>query len=568
MCSKQVLFNKLLILTCIYFQEHQELDNASQDKLADSSIDDSSDLDDDLNELSLSIMRQSRTIKPPNVKKPFSCKSSLKKYKDTFEMDVSFSDSDNDPDFKPSTCSFSSDSDEYETYTVRKRHVSSSQDSGIPKKLAKYQKGTSTGEFSSKPYTPAQEKEIAVKSNLYTGKKEIEKTERYMNNDIHPRSSSPKIYATDRPDIYFVPVEKSNFNKRGTSKLHPKVANKLFPCPFTCKDRKQNFQQHIISGLHKKEPVVQEILKLDENSKERKDKIAILRNEAITKWNITVLKTGGELILTRRSTTSDTDFKCSDYGPCPYCSIWILRSLMKRHQRMCPASKIDCDAKSATAGDLMTLSDIIAGRIPVEASEELKNEVFKIMKSDHISSVAKSDDLIVQLGNSWMRRNVGNKAMRKYYTSSIMRLAARLLIELRKLQVDEDLKRSLSFFEACRPDNYKHFITAVLQTCGPIDDDLTSPSNAIKLSYDIRRLAEMKMSRAMDDTDTERGDRRRKEAKRFLTKMQISWCIDVKKLAKHVLSERQLNTRVELPDPGRETTLSRIFLSYPNHQPV
>ena len=35
-------------------------------------------------------------------------------------------------------------------------------------------------------------------------------------------------------------------------------------------------------------------------------------------------------------------------------------------------------------------------------------------------------------------------------------------------------------------------------------DDMTAPSNAINLSYDVRRLAEKKMARAMDDLDEER----------------------------------------------------------------
>ena len=70
------------------------------------------------------------------------------------------------------------------------------------------------------------------------------------------------------------------------------------------------------------------------------------------------------------------------------------------------------------------------------------------MKNDHISKVARSDPLIVALGNLAMKRNIGNKVMRPYNVSSDIRLVARALIELRELQEEEDAKKNLTWYDA------------------------------------------------------------------------------------------------------------------------
>ena len=52
------------------------------------------------------------------------------------------------------------------------------------------------------------------------------------------------------------------------------------------------------------------------------------------------------------------------------------------------------------------------------------------MRNDQVAKVARNDPLIIGLGNMWMKRNVGNRAMRRYYTSSIMWLVAKLLMNI------------------------------------------------------------------------------------------------------------------------------------------
>ena len=193
--------------------------------------------------------------------------------------------------------------------------------------------------------------------------------------------------------------------------------------------------------------------------------------------------------------------------------------------------------------------------------EELKNEVFTNMKNDEISKLAKSDSLICGLGNASIKRNIGNKTMRRYNVSSDMRLAARCLWELRDLQETEEAQKNLTWYDALIPSQYDNIVQAVFRVCrenvmDPLEeeedidvDDLEAPSNAIKLSYDIARLSSMKITKAINLEDKKLGEKIRKETKRFMEKFKYNWSADVKKRAQHVRRESKLNTEVGLPDP-------------------
>ena len=216
--------------------------------------------------------------------------------------------------------------------------------------------------------------------------------------------------------------------------------------------------------------------------------------------------------------------------------------------------------------ELILQSDIVAGRICLEASEDLKKEVFVTMKNDHISKVARSDSLIVALGNLAMMRNRVNKVMRTYNVSSDMRLVAHALIELRELQEEDHAKKNLNWYEALTPDQYPNIVKAVFAVCrenfieakqgdDAVDEDyLETPSDAIKLSYEIARLCSLKITASIAETDR-LGENIRKETKRFMEIFNYNWSTDLKNRARHVLRERNLNHTVELPDP---TTLPNM----------
>jgi hypothetical protein len=133
--------------------------------------------------------------------------------------------------------------------------------------------------------------------------------------------------------------------------------------------------------------------------------------------------------LARRS--SNTHFKVTDYAPCPKCEEWIiLEKSITYHQQSCPASQ-SFNEVFHIGTTILTVS-ILAGKINVKGSKILQKEFMPCMKRDDVGNFAVQDDLIVGLGDIWVMKNVDNKRKRRNYSSFHMRLAARLLKELRK----------------------------------------------------------------------------------------------------------------------------------------
>jgi len=210
----------------------------------------------------------------------------------------------------------------------------------------------------------------------------------------------------------------------------------------------------------------------------------IIRNKGDHMHNLRVLSEGiGEIILGRRQHGL---FDVKQYGPCPKCFIWIkIDKTMFRHQLRCPSTDDGDDHLGMKELRITSLAE--AGRLNLKAEKALREEVFTTITNDHIGQVAQNDTLIIALGNLWLTKNIGNKLKRKYYTFSRMRDSARLLINLREQTGHEDYDMS----EFLEPDKFDHVVTAALTTASPgFDDeeDLKSPSTAIKLGYDIKRM--------------------------------------------------------------------------------
>lgn len=174
----------------------------------------------------------------------------------------------------------------------------------------------------------------------------------------------------------------------------------------------------------------------------------------------------------------------------------------------------------------------------------LKKEVFPIMQLDNISKIAKTDTLIVNLGNQWMMRNRSNEINRKYYTSSVMRLNAKLKLAY---QVMKNTKEDMDYF--LQPKFFATVLKGALKCCDFDDvdeEDLKAPINAIKLGYDLKRMLDAKLAKAIKHDN----DKKRKEAKDFRKLMEIEWSLKVTKLARSILNERSFNVTRRLPLPS------------------
>ena len=211
-----------------------------------------------------------------------------------------------------------------------------------------------------------------------------------------------------------------------------------------------------------------------------------------------------------------------------------------------------------TKSNLLIQSYIIAGRFTSDSSKLLRDEVLTItciMRSDDITEVAQSDALIFALGESWLRRNIDNKVKRKYYASQRMRLNAKFLMEIRKLEhqdsklPDEASKPSKAMWDFLIPSQFDNAVRAAIQvalTYMDDEEDLRAPSNAIKLKYDLIRLVNAKWGLFIKNN----GDKDEiRDCESFLQLIKVEWTEGVTKLARTVLVDRQNFKKKNIPSP-------------------
>ena len=393
------------------------------------------------------------------------------------------------------------------------------------------------------------------KSGTITNNQSLEDEDSHFTRDIAPEECT---FDVKYPQIFtktYGPHNEKSKSGRSYDVVHA--------C-FYCKKLFTNIQTHIINK-HPHQPEVKEITEmkqslntLDDNSNERKEvalqikqKQGILRNKGDNVHNQAVLKEKkGELLLARRK---KEDKLCIDeYGPCPNCFQWIVLSTsITKHQGTCPAR--NNNVSSWHKGGSIIQAKILSGRIQNSPSKLLVKEVFSIMRRDAITEVAINDALITTLGNVWMMKSIDNKMRRKHFASFHMRLAARLLTLLR-VKCEQN---TATMFELLTPRNFDKFADCALEACS---DDETSnlqhPSTAIKLGYDIMRLAAAKLGYCIKQSD-ETG---RQDVTNFLSLMKLEFGTKVTKLARVTLNERQFNKKNELPLPNDIAKLSKYLL--------
>ena len=332
-------------------------------------------------------------------------------------------------------------------------------------------------------------------------------------------------------------------------------------CPF-CKYGKikySNPAQHL-TRVHKNEDEVKILMQLgnsEEDTKDRKKRLDLFRFRGDHLHNLKVIKRGkGEIILGRRF--RDIHFDLSKTGPCPKCFRWMTLKLLGKHR--CPEM-----ISSETPRTLITRSMVMCGRISPQASQSLQKEVYTVMLHDEVGMVCRQDPLIISVGNLWMQRNAGNQLMRASYTSAIMRLCSNMLIILRRSSSvpkvapkDHGLSTKNAFWDYLRPQHFDLLVQAALITSTKDMDDteeLKSPSNAIKIGYEIKRLINIKLGLAIRLRDNDiKG-----ECRDLLELFANEWGQKVTKLARITLAERQLTIEQQLPHPDDLVKLSRYL---------
>jgi hypothetical protein len=233
-----------------------------------------------------------------------------------------------------------------------------------------------------------------------------------------------KLYSDDFPIVYVRRIKKCSDKLSNQQKKSDRVYNSLQACVFC-----QKLFHHIVPHLKAKHSnEVKGLSSLDFNM------LRLKGNDAHNQQVKLVEK--GELILSRRPVES---FKTADYGPCPHCSDWMLKTTFVRHQSKCKAPDL---VQKLSNKEIILTSNIKSGHIEVgQVSELMLHEVFPTMTIDENTKIAQRDLIILGLGESWLRRSYSNKLKRANNTSSRMRLARRYLQILKGYEDELMIKR-------------------------------------------------------------------------------------------------------------------------------
>ena len=356
-----------------------------------------------------------------------------------------------------------------------------------------------------------------------------------------------KIYFDDLKAVYFRKTEKNEIGKKGQLKKLDCVFKSKHACfycgKFICKP-----VEHL-EEKHSEEKGMKEILQLTKEKDvdaHRKNLVTMLRNKGNHKHNLAVIEAeSGELLLSRRP-QGEGSFLAASYKPCPSCFAWV--SNLAKHRSYTDR----CVAKEGklTKREVQLKADVHTGHHK-GAIKELQDEVLAKMSDDSISQISKKDHLIIELGNASMRRNMKNELRRGSYASCKMRLCSMILKQLREMGSADDA--NASWDDMLMPEKFKMVVKAVAVVSGATADSFDHPSNALKSSYYIKEMANIKETLAMMSIDKDKAE----EARLFHAVCEKNWITEVSALACATLRERSFNKVVELPKPADLKKLSQ-----------
>ena len=305
---------------------------------------------------------------------------------------------------------------------------------------------------------------------------------------------------------------------------------------FYCKKLVMKIGRHL-QTVHREEAAVRKLSTAEKEG--RVSSMDRLRNLGDFNHNVDVLLSGsGTLIAGRMINHSGQDYSAADFLPCKYCLRFFNRKELWRHARHCEATaeKPFCEKDIQAAGKLLLQgAGVGIGRF-ASADPELLNYIITPLQQDNVSECIKSDSLLMLFAQVLFAR-LGRE--RAADIRGRLRYTARLALNV-----------GLSVDDIIGPDHFDKVVRAVRDMCGETGSktlngcsEFSKPHVGLKLGQFLKKIAQIKRSRAIRDRDLQR----RQDADDFLQIMDGSWCDDIASLARQSASEFSYNKKQVLP---------------------
>ena len=176
--------------------------------------------------------------------------------------------------------------------------------------------------------------------------------------------------------------------------------NKKHVCCF-CDKVLSKMARHYYDS-HTNEPEVRQALQYPKQSKERRLIIETLTRKGDYYRNLEILHLNdGHLFLLRKPTIDEIKFRSAkEYGPCPGCLGFLIKTELWRHCQNCEHYKRKSDGtQEKQRGQIQRDSRLLLiGDISESVSDEFKSNILATMFDDDISETVRQDWLIIRLG--------------------------------------------------------------------------------------------------------------------------------------------------------------------------
>nr|CAH7745321.1 unnamed protein product [Callosobruchus chinensis] len=248
----------------------------------------------------------------------------------------------------------------------------------------------------------------------------------------------------------------------------------------------------------------------------------------------------GQLILARRPQNRE-EIPHFNFGPCPYCLGFMLKSALWHHVRVCQAKKARGNDE-AVKTTVTAESNAMVNSILFSEHNQFVENILNNFKNDHVSNVCKNDGLIRMLGMIIFEKH-GNS--QHEYIRQTMRQMGRLLLEIREIS-ETYRDRNLSFF--IHPNYFDTVICAVKNLCRATMTDhgrtqYEIPSLALKIGHSLRKCVGLLRGQSLRAGLLNENE----NLKSFLELLDLEWTCRISSSALNTMIANKMNCAEVLP---------------------
>jgi len=331
-----------------------------------------------------------------------------------------------------------------------------------------------------------------------------------IHQEAAPRSGAAMKVKPAQKNIHISTAMKKEDGRRMWNKQHS--------CYYCGKDVAK-MARHL-EDMHPHEVKVAEALGYEKRSKNRRLIFELLTRRGDYVQNLEVLHLReGSLRILRKPTEDQASSRCyTDYGPCPGCYAFLVKSELWRHCKTCEHYQKVIGQEGGEHGRMQRDSRLllIGDVIGMQIDQKFLSEILSTMQDDHVSRIVRDDWLITRLGYSIYEQHGSSQ---KKVISQAMRTMARFLLCAREV-MDSDVVLE----DMIEPEKFDAVVSVVHALAQRSETErnypkFETPSLALRVGNHLMTCAGILLGKALRNRD----DDQEKKVTNFVSLYKIEW---------------------------------------------